>query len=128
MEKQIRFEKDAVAALLAGVDQLADTIKVTVGPAGRNVVVGSPFGAPSVTNSGSAVAREIELSARDEDLGARIVREVAAKTSSAVGDGAATAVILTQGLLHTGFRSLMDSSHSVQGLLPNLSLRAANSA
>ena len=113
MEKQIRFEKDAVAALLAGVDQLADTIKVTVGPAGRNVVVGSPFGAPSVTNSGSAVAREIELSARDEDLGARIVREVAAKTSSAVGDGAATAVILTQGFLHTGFRSLMAGANPI---------------
>ena len=113
MEKQIAFEKDAVAALLSGIDQLADTVKTTIGPRGRNVVLSSPFGAPVVTNSGGAVSKEIELPSRKENTGVQIIREVAEKTNAAVGDGTTTAMILAQKILHEGFRNLMSGANPV---------------
>src|SRR5699024_11026531 len=106
MPKILEFEDDARRALERGVNHLADTVKVTLGPRGRNVVIDKKFGAPTITNDGVTVAREIELDDPYEDLGAQLVKEVATKTNDAAGDGTTTATVLAQALVREGLRSV----------------------
>ncbi len=97
---------EARAALLKGVDQLADTVKITLGPKGRNVVLEKKFGAPLITNDGVTIAKEIELENSAENMGAQLVREVATKTNDAAGDGTTTATLLAQALIHEGMKNV----------------------
>src|SRR5690625_2533502 len=106
MPKILEFEDDARRALERGVNHLADTVKVTLGPRGRNVVIDKKFGAPTITNDGVTVAREVELDDPYEDLGAQLVKEVATKTNDAAGDGTTTATVLAQALVREGLRSV----------------------
>ncbi|GAB3701791.1 chaperonin GroEL [Nocardiopsis oceani] len=106
MPKILEFEDNARRALERGVDRLADAVKVTLGPRGRNVVIDKKFGAPTITNDGVTVAREIELDLPYEDLGAQLVKEVATKTNDAAGDGTTTATVLAQALVREGIRSV----------------------
>src|SRR3954447_726203 len=108
MGKMIRFNDDARRRLQRGVDELADTVKVTLGPKGRNVVLERLTGAPTITNDGVSIAREIELSDQFANMGAQLVREVASKTSELTGDGTTTATLLAQSLLREGMRVLAD--------------------
>ena len=96
MAKQIKQGEDARKALCAGIDTLANTVKITLGPKGRNVVLGKKFGAPVITNDGVTIAKEIELKDEFENMGAQLVREVATKTNDAAGDGTTTATVLAQ--------------------------------
>jgi chaperonin GroEL len=106
MPKILEFEDDARRALERGVDRLANAVKVTLGPRGRNVVIDKKFGAPTITNDGVTVAREIELDDPYENLGAQLVKEVATKTNDAAGDGTTTATVLAQALVREGLRSV----------------------
>ncbi len=106
MAKEILYGTDARAALLRGVDKLADTVKITLGPKGRNVVLAKQFGAPLITNDGVTIAKEIELSDAAENMGAQLVREVATKTNDAAGDGTTTATLLAQALIHEGMKTV----------------------
>src|SRR5690349_22883197 len=98
MAKILKFDEDARRALERGVGQLAETVKVTIGPKGRNVVIDKKFGAPTVTKDGVTVAKEIELSDPLENMGAQMVKEVATKTSDLAGDGTTTATVLAQAI------------------------------
>jgi len=104
--KLIKYDTDARTALKRGVDQLADAVKVTLGPKGRNVVIDKKFGAPTVTKDGVTVAKEIELEDPLENMGAQMVREVASKTSDVAGDGTTTATVLAQAIVREGFRNV----------------------
>ncbi len=106
MSKEILYGMEARAALLKGVDQLADTVKITLGPKGRNVVLEKKFGAPLITNDGVTIAKEIELECSAENMGAQLVREVATKTNDAAGDGTTTATLLAQALIHEGMKNV----------------------
>ena len=106
MSKEIIYGMDARAALLRGVDKLADTVKITLGPKGRNVVLEKKFGAPLITNDGVTIAKEIELDDAAENMGASLVREVATKTNDAAGDGTTTATLLAQALIHEGMKNV----------------------
>ncbi|MBQ9070772.1 MAG: chaperonin GroEL [Clostridia bacterium] len=106
MSKEILYGTDARAALLRGVDKLADTVKITLGPKGRNVVLAKQFGAPLITNDGVTIAKEIELENAAENMGAQLVREVATKTNDAAGDGTTTATLLAQALIHEGMKNV----------------------
>ena len=106
MAKDIIYGADARAALLAGVDKLADTVKITLGPKGRNVVLDKKFGAPLITNDGVTIAKEIELENASENMGAQLVREVATKTNDAAGDGTTTATLLAQAFIHEGMKNV----------------------
>jgi len=106
MSKQILYGMEARAALLNGVDKLADTVKITLGPKGRNVVLEKKFGAPLITNDGVTIAKEIELECAAENMGAQLVREVATKTNDAAGDGTTTATLLAQALIHEGMKNV----------------------
>ena len=106
MAKEIIYGMDARAALLRGVDKLADTVKITLGPKGRNVVLEKKFGAPLITNDGVTIAKEIELESAAENMGAGLVREVATKTNDAAGDGTTTATLLAQALIHEGMKNV----------------------
>ncbi len=106
MAKEILYGTDARAALLRGVDKLADTVKITLGPKGRNVVLDKKFGAPLITNDGVTIAKEIELDNAAENMGAQLVREVATKTNDAAGDGTTTATLLAQSLIHEGMKNV----------------------
>ena len=106
MSKNIVYGNDARAALLRGVDQLADTVKITLGPKGRNVVLAKQFGAPLITNDGVTIAKEIELEDAAENMGAQLVREVATKTNDAAGDGTTTATILAQAMIREGMKNV----------------------
>ena len=106
MAKEIFYGADARAALLRGVDKLADTVKITLGPKGRNVVLDKKFGAPLITNDGVTIAKEIELDCAAENMGAQLVREVATKTNDAAGDGTTTATLLAQALIHEGMKNV----------------------
>ncbi|MFC3999829.1 chaperonin GroEL [Nocardiopsis sediminis] len=106
MPKILEFEDDARRALERGVDHLANAVKVTLGPRGRNVVIDKKFGAPTITNDGVTVAREVELDDPYENLGAQLVKEVATKTNDAAGDGTTTATVLAQALVREGLRSV----------------------
>ncbi|MHC4917817.1 MAG: chaperonin GroEL, partial [Planctomycetota bacterium] len=104
--KQLAFDTDARAALLAGVNKVTDAVKSTLGPRGRTAVLDKGWGAPTVTKDGVTVAEEIELTDKFEDLGAKLVKEAASKTSDAAGDGTTTATVLAQGLFAEGFRNV----------------------
>ena len=106
MAKQIKQGADARKALCAGIDQLADTVKVTLGPKGRNVVLAKKFGSPLITNDGVTIAKEIELKDEFENMGAQLVREVATKTNDAAGDGTTTATVLAQALVTEGMKNV----------------------
>src|SRR5580658_7556242 len=106
MAKQLRFDEAARRGLEAGVNKLADTVKVTIGPRGRNVVLDKKFGAPTITNDGVTIAREIELDDPFENMGAQLVREVATKTNDVAGDGTTTATVLAQALVREGLRNV----------------------
>ena len=106
MAKEIKYGSEARAALEKGVNQLADTVKVTLGPKGRNVVLDKSFGAPLITNDGVTIAKEIELEDGFENMGAQLIREVASKTNDVAGDGTTTATVLAQAMLHEGMKNL----------------------
>ncbi len=106
MSKMLKFDEDARRSLEAGVNQLADAVKVTLGPKGRNVVLDKKFGAPTITNDGVSIAREIELEDPFENMGAQLVKEVATKTNDVAGDGTTTATVLAQALIKEGLRNV----------------------
>ena len=111
MAKNILYGIEARNALLRGVDQLADTVKITLGPKGRNVVLDKKFGTPLITNDGVTIAKEIELEDAAENMGAQLVREVASKTNDAAGDGTTTATLLAQALIHEGMKNVAAGSN-----------------
>ena len=104
--KEIKFDTDARDRMLLGVDLLANAVKVTLGPKGRNVLLDKSFGAPRVTKDGVTVAKEIELKDKFENMGAQMVREVASKTNDAAGDGTTTATLLAQAIVREGAKSV----------------------
>ena len=106
MAKEIKYGAEARRALEAGVNQLADTVRVTIGPKGRNVVLDKSFGAPLITNDGVTIAKEIELEDRFENMGAQLIKEVASKTNDVAGDGTTTATVLAQAMVHEGMKNL----------------------
>jgi chaperonin GroEL len=106
MSKMLKFDEAARRGLEAGVAKLADTVKVTLGPKGRNVVIDKKFGAPTITNDGVTIAREVELEDPFENMGAQLVKEVATKTNDVAGDGTTTATVLAQALIHEGLRNV----------------------
>ena len=106
MAKQIIYGEDARKALQSGIDQLADTVKITLGPKGRNVILDKKFGAPLITNDGVTIAKEIELDDAFENMGAQLVKEVATKTNDAAGDGTTTATLLAQALVREGMKNI----------------------
>jgi len=106
MAKQILFNIDARNRMKKGVDTLADAVKVTLGPKGRNVVIEKKFGAPSITKDGVTVAKEIELEDSIENMGAQMVKEVASKTADIAGDGTTTATVLAQAIIGEGLKNV----------------------
>ncbi|MDQ1688665.1 MAG: chaperonin GroEL, partial [Frankiaceae bacterium] len=106
MSKQLAFKTEARDALQRGVDALADTVKVTIGPRGRNVVIDKKYGGPTITNDGVTIAREVELDDPYENLGAQLVKEVATKTNDVAGDGTTTATVLAQAMVREGLRNV----------------------
>src|SRR6187431_877042 len=104
--KDVKFSRDARERILRGVDILADAVKVTLGPKGRNVVIDKSFGAPRITKDGVTVAKEIELKDKFENMGAQMLREVASKTSDIAGDGTTTATVLAQAIVKEGAKSV----------------------
>ena len=107
MAKQIIYGEEARKALQAGIDQLANTVKVTLGPQGRNVVLGKKFGLPLITNDGVTIAKDVELEDAFENMGAQLVREVATKTNDAAGDGTTTATVLAQAMVKEGISFIL---------------------
>ena len=106
MAKEIIYGEDARKALQSGIDQLADTVKITLGPKGRNVVLDKQYGAPLITNDGVTIAKEIELDDPFENMGAQLVKEVATKINDAAGDGTTTATVLAQALIGEGMKNV----------------------
>ena len=106
MAKQIAYGEDARKALMKGIDQLADTVKITLGPKGRNVVLDKKYGAPLITNDGVTIAKEIELDDPFENMGAQLVKEVSIKTNDVAGDGTTTATLLAQALIREGMKNV----------------------
>ena len=106
MAKQLKFHDEARRALEAGVNKLADTVKVTLGPKGRNVVLDKKFGAPTITNDGVSIAKDVELDDPFENMGAQLVKEVATKTNDVAGDGTTTATVLAQAMVNHGMRNV----------------------
>nr|MDQ3355107.1 chaperonin GroEL [Actinomycetota bacterium] len=106
MSKMLKFDEQARRSLEAGVDKLANAVKVTLGPKGRNVVLEKKFGAPTITNDGVSIAKEIELDDPFENMGAQLVKEVATKTNDIAGDGTTTATVLAQALVRDGLRNV----------------------
>ena len=113
MAKEIKFGADARAALEAGVNKLADTVKVTLGPKGRNVVLDKSFGAPLITNDGVTIAKDIELEDAFENMGAQLVKEVATKTNDVAGDGTTTATVLAQAMINEGMKNLAAGANPI---------------
>ena len=112
--KELRFSEEARRGLLAGVDKLADTVKVTLGPKGRNVVLEKKWGAPTITNDGVTIAKEIELEDPYENMGAQLAKEVANKTNDVAGDGTTTATVLAQAMVHEGLRLVAAGSNPME--------------
>ena len=106
MAKQIIYGEEARKALLGGINKLADTVKITLGPKGRNVVLDKKFGAPLITNDGVTIAKEVELEDPFENMGAQLVKEVATKTNDVAGDGTTTATLLAQALIREGMKNV----------------------
>src|SRR3979411_964658 len=123
MPKILEFNEDARRALERGVDKLADAVKVTLGPRGRNVVIDKKFGAPTITNDGVTIAREVELEDPFENMGAQLVKEVATKTNDVAGDGTTTATVLAQALVREGLRNVAAGANPTR---PNRSIGAAD--
>ncbi|KKT85659.1 MAG: 60 kDa chaperonin [Parcubacteria group bacterium GW2011_GWD1_44_9] len=113
MAKQILFNQDAREALKRGVDKVANAVKITIGPRGRNVVLDKGYGAPTITNDGVTIAKDITLKDKFENMGAEIVKEVASKTNDTAGDGTTTSVIITQALVETGFKKSLVGANSM---------------
>ena len=113
MAKEIKFGADARVALEAGVNQLANTVKVTLGPKGRNVVLDKSYGAPLITNDGVTIAKEVELEDAFENMGAQLVREVATKTNDVAGDGTTTATVLAQAMINAGMKNLAAGANPI---------------
>ena len=113
MAKEIKYGAEARAALEAGVNQLADTVRVTLGPKGRNVVLDKSFGAPLITNDGVTIAKEIELEDAFENMGAQLVKEVATKTNDVAGDGTTTATVLAQAMVNAGMKNLAAGANPI---------------
>src|SRR5213595_3971915 len=113
MTKLIAFGEEARRGLERGMNVLADTVRVTLGPKGRNVVLGTRWGAPTITNDGVSIAKEIELDNPYEKLGAQLVREVAKKTDDVAGDGTTTATVLAQALVHAGLRNVAAGANPI---------------
>ena len=106
MAKEIRFDAEARAALETGVNAVADAVRVTLGPKGRNVVLSRPFGAPVITNDGVTIAREIDLEDPFENMGAQLLKEVSTKTNDVAGDGTTTATVLAQAMVREGLKNI----------------------
>ncbi len=104
MAKEIKFSEDARRAMLRGVNKLADTVKATIGPKGRNVVLEKSYGSPEITNDGVTIAKSIELEDHFENMGAKLVAEVASKTNDIAGDGTTTATVLAQAIIQEGLK------------------------
>ena len=113
MAKEIKFGVEARTALETGVNKLADTVRVTLGPKGRNVVLDKSFGAPLITNDGVTIAKEIELEDAFENMGAQLVKEVATKTNDVAGDGTTTATVLAQAMIHEGIKNLAAGANPI---------------
>ena len=111
--KQLQFDEDARTSLERGVDTLADTVKVTLGPKGRYVVIDKKWGAPTITNDGVTVAKEVDLTDHYENLGAQLAKEVATKTNDVAGDGTTTATVLAQAMVHEGLRAVASGTNPV---------------
>jgi len=130
--KEVKFEADARERMLRGVNTLANAVKVTLGPKGRNVVLDKSFGAPRITKDGVSVAKEIELADKFENMGAQMVREVASKTNDEAGDGTTTATVLAQAIVKEGMKAVaagmnpMDLRRGVDAAV--LTLRLAKSS
>jgi chaperonin GroEL len=114
MPKQLIFDDEARHALISGLDQLANTVKITLGPKGRNVVLSKSFGSPVITNDGVTIAKEIELKDPYEDMGAQLGKEVATKTQDVAGDGTTTAVLLAQAILHKGIKNITVGANPIE--------------
>ena len=114
MPKILKYEENARRGLEAGVDHLANTVKITLGPRGRNVVIEKKFGAPTITNDGVTIAREVELEDPFENMGAQLVKEVATKTNDVAGDGTTTATVLAQALIHEGLRNVAAGANPLE--------------
>src|SRR4051794_6188764 len=106
MAKQLLFDEEARHALKRGIDALADAVKITLGPKGRNVVLDKKFGAPTITNDGVTIAKDIELDEPFENIGAQLAKEVASKTNDIAGDGTTTATVLAQAIVHEGLKNV----------------------
>src|SRR5437660_12406248 len=106
MAKQLLFDEEARHALRRGIDALADAVKITLGPKGRNVVLDKKFGNPTITNDGVTIARDIELDDPFENIGAQLAKEVASKTNDIAGDGTTTATVLAQAIVHEGLKNV----------------------
>src|SRR3989338_651508 len=104
MAKQILFNEKARNAMKRGIDGLADAVKITLGPKGRNVVLGKSYGAPQITNDGVTIAKEIEFEDKFENIGAELIKEAASKTNDSVGDGTTTSVVLAQAFINEGLK------------------------
>ncbi|MBR4972157.1 MAG: chaperonin GroEL, partial [Oscillospiraceae bacterium] len=113
MAKIIVYGEEARKKLQLGIDQLADTVKVTLGPKGRNVVLGKKYGAPLITNDGVTIAKEIELEDAFENMGAQLIREVATKTNDVAGDGTTTATVLAQAITREGLKNLSAGANPI---------------
>lgn len=114
MAKQIKFSEDARKKLQVGVNKLADTVKVTLGPKGRNVVLDKGFGAPTITNDGVTIAKEIDLPDKFEDMGAQLIKEVAQKTNDVAGDGTTTATVLAQSMINSGLKNVAAGANPME--------------
>ncbi len=113
MAKEIKYGAEARKALEAGVNQLADTVRVTLGPKGRNVVLAKSYGSPLITNDGVTIAKDIELEDAFENMGAQIVKEVATKTNDVAGDGTTTATVLAQAMINEGMKNLAAGANPI---------------
>ena len=108
MAKQIIYGEEARKALQAGIDKLANTVKITLGPKGRNVVLDKKYGAPLITNDGVTIAKDVELEDPFENMGAQLIKEVATKTNDVAGDGTTTATLLAQALVREGMKNVVE--------------------
>ena len=113
MAKQILFGRDLKKKLLQGVDTLADTVKVSLGPKGRNVILDKGYGSPAIVDDGVSIAKEIELKDPFENMGAKLVYEVASNTNEMAGDGTTTSTVLAQAIIHQGFKALEKGANPV---------------
>src|SRR5205823_8753729 len=112
--KQLDYGEEARRALKRGVDALADAVKITIGPKGRNVVLDKKFGSPTITNDGVTIAKEIELEEPFQNMGAQLVKEVASKTNDIAGDGTTTATVLAQALISAGLQNVAAGANPIQ--------------